>query len=158
MASMYSTTAMVSFILAGLFFMTAILLWFILKIGKVIGTLSGHTARKAIRQMKNQKTPRIPSGNSLEQKLGAQKIPSPIPRTSGYPETSLLNKPDNADFQKQTQLLHTDHAKETEILAAATEILLEAGANSTAHIEKPLQSDFHIVEEITTVHTSEVIQ
>lgn len=46
--------SMISYIIAGLAFLTAIALFFILDIRKVIGDISGSTARKAIENIRNQ--------------------------------------------------------------------------------------------------------
>lgn len=52
MAEILHTLSIISFVLAVLFVVIAIILWFVFKIPNVIGDLSGHNARKSIAQMR----------------------------------------------------------------------------------------------------------
>lgn len=58
MAEILHTLSIISFVLAVLFVVIAIIFWFVFKIPNVIGDLSGHNARKSIAQMRqnNEKT------------------------------------------------------------------------------------------------------
>lgn len=67
-AEILSLISLISYILAGVCLVLAILFWFVFKIPSVIGDLSGRTAKKAVAKMwatspnKSKATPSAPSG------------------------------------------------------------------------------------------------
>ncbi len=59
MAEILHTLSIISFVLAVLFVVIAIIFWFVFKIPNVIGDLSGHNARKSIAQMRQKYLERV---------------------------------------------------------------------------------------------------
>lgn len=54
MADTYSFISVITFVLAGVFFILSCILFFVLDIRKVVGDLSGRNARKSIEEMKKK--------------------------------------------------------------------------------------------------------
>lgn len=53
MVETLKTLSVISYVLAGISLLTSVILWFLLKIPRVIGDLSGRNARKSIAEMRN---------------------------------------------------------------------------------------------------------
>ena len=62
--------ALICFIIAGLFLVTAVILFFVLKIPAVVGNLTGSTAKKAIEEMRKQNQSAI----DAERKKGSSQV------------------------------------------------------------------------------------
>lgn len=150
-------------ILCGLMLVTSILLFILLKIPKVIGDLTGRTARKAIENIRNQnessgdKTYRSSLVNQERGKL-TDKI-SPSGRLIRNP-TDLLGGA-MATEKIGTQQLVSD---ETAVLDSGNETTvlsgeLESTGNETTVLAQADISNnmFEIEYEITYIHTNEVI-
>ena len=54
MAQIYTVISMVSFVLAGVFLLISCFLWFKFNIYKIVGDLSGRTAKKGIEKMRKK--------------------------------------------------------------------------------------------------------
>lgn len=150
-------------ILCGAMIVTSILLFILLKIPKVIGDLTGRTARKAIENIRNQnessgdKTYRSSLVNQERGKL-TDKI-SPSGRLIRNP-TDLLGGA-MATEKIGTQQLVSD---ETAVLDSGNETTvltgeLENGGNETTLLSQTDISNnvFEIEYEITYIHTNEII-
>lgn len=150
-------------ILCGAMIVTSILLFILLKIPKVIGDLTGRTARKAIENIRNQnessgdKTYRSSLVNQERGKL-TDKI-SPSGRLIRNP-TDLLGGA-MATEKIGTQQLVSD---ETAVLDSGNETTVLTGELENSGNETTLlaQTDisnnvFEIEYEITYIHTNEVI-
>lgn len=149
-------------ILCGAMLITSILLFILLKIPKVIGDLTGRTARKAIENIRNQnessgdKTYRSSLVNQERGKL-TDKI-SPSGRLMKNP-TDLLGGA-MATEKIGTQQLVSD---ETAVLDSGNETTVLtselSGANETTVLNQTDASNnvFEIEYEITYIHTNEVI-
>lgn len=74
MVETLSTLSVTSYILAGVFLVTAIVLWFVLKIPRVIGDLSGRNARKSIAEMRNGNEKAYKTGTVLKGKAVSIKM------------------------------------------------------------------------------------
>jgi len=150
-------------ILCGAMIVTSILLFILLKIPKVIGDLTGRTARKAIENIRNQnessgdKTYRSSLVNQERGKL-TDKI-SPSGRLIRNP-TDLLGGA-MATEKIGTQQLVSD---ETTVLDSGNETTvltdeLENSGNETTLLSQTDISNnvFEIEYEITYIHTNEII-
>jgi len=150
-------------ILCGAMIVTSILLFILLKIPKVIGDLTGRTARKAIENIRNQnessgdKTYRSSLVNQERGKL-TDKI-SPSGRLIRNP-TDLLGGA-MATEKIGTQQLVSD---ETMVLDSGNETTVLTGELDNSGNETTLLSQtdisnnvFEIEYEITYIHTNEII-
>ena len=150
-------------ILCGAMLITSILLFILLKIPKVIGDLTGRTARKAIENIRNQnessgdKTYRSSLVNQERGKL-TDKI-SPSGRLIRNP-TDLLGGA-MATEKIGTQQLVSD---ETMVLDSGNETTVLTGELDNSGNETTLLSQtdisnnvFEIEYEITYIHTNEII-
>ena len=150
-------------ILCGAMIVTSILLFILLKIPKVIGDLTGRTARKAIENIRNQnesygdKTYRSSLVNQERGKL-TDKI-SPSGRLIRNP-TDLLGGA-MATEKIGTQQLVSD---ETTVLDSGNETTVLTGELENSGNETTLLSQtdisnnvFEIEYEITYIHTNEII-
>lgn len=149
-------------ILCGAMLITSILLFILLKIPKVIGDLTGRTARKAIENIRNQnessgdKTYRSSLVNQERGKL-TDKI-SPSGRLMKNP-TDILGGA-MATEKIGTQQLVSD---ETAVLDSGNETTVLTGELSSGNETTVLSQEdipnnvFEIEYEITYIHTNEVI-
>ena len=150
-------------ILCGAMLITSILLFILLKIPKVIGDLTGRTARKAIENIRNQnessgdKTYRSSLVNKERGKL-TDKI-SPSGRL-------IKNPTDNFGGAMATEKIGTQKlvSDETVVLDSGNETTVlsgefESGGNETTVLNQVEVKNniFEIEYEITYIHTNEVI-
>lgn len=147
-------------IACGVFFVLAVVLFFTLKIPKVISDLSGRTARKAIEQIRKQNEK---SGDKAHQSSAVNRERGRLtdkisqsgrlmPRAATPFGTGIITRELSSMEQPagETDVLYAP-AGETDVLAPAggeTEVLTVA--------EQPAQA-FAVEYEITFIHTSEVI-
>lgn len=161
MADILHTLSIVSYILAVLFVVLAIVLWFIFKIPNVIGDLSGRNAKKSIARMRqnNEKTGdksyRASEKNLERGKLtgtmeGMGKVENPL----NIEETGLLNENLAKEYDEQATGL---------LLDDVTGLLDESGETDaleeTVHVADRVPSSvvIQMIEEVMLIHTEEVI-
>lgn len=150
-------------ILCGAMIITSVLLFILLKIPKVIGDLTGRTAKKAIENIRNQnessgdKTYRSSLVNQERGKL-TDKI-SPSGRLIHNP-TDLLGSAMATEKIGTQQLILDETAvldtgNETEVLSGE----LNSGGNETTVLSPQNSSNnvFEIEYEITYIHTNEIV-
>lgn len=180
MAGTLSSLSVVAFVLAGVFFAAAIVLFVVLKIPKVIDYFTNRSAKKSVKQMVSTSgaSSKIPSfqtsaGNKARGKLTEQvevapppkrktaKLQNgPKPQPSGgteRPETGLLSEKDShTAYLDPTEELVVDLASETESLDEyATSVLpetIEKVAGNRPRIEMTK------IDEVALIHTDEVIR
>lgn len=157
MAETLSTLSIISFVLAGVGFILAVFFWFFFKIPSVIGDLTGKTAKKSIAKMRaaNEKSGvksyRESKFNSERGKI-TETIPN-INKSSSFdednqrPETGLLDE-SKAEYYEidATQLLVDDEATVPLEKSTPIDIATEPGVKMT------------IIDEVTLIHTDEVIE
>lgn len=178
MAETLSTLSVVAYVLAGVFFVGAIVLFVVLKIPKVIDYFTNRSAKKSVKEMRSgaggskiasfQTAPTNRARGKLTEQVD---IPAPAKRdparqqpaapvqsaTPGTrPETGLLSDQGNMTaYLDPTLELVADLASETETLDAyATSVLPET-------IERVAQNRPRIemtkLDEVMLIHTNEVI-
>ena len=168
-------------LLAGIMFVVSLILFFALKIPAVIGDLSGATARKAIEDIRNQNEE---SGEKAYKSSAVNKERGKLTDRIS-PSGSLHSKPsDKLGFGMKTEKISTqrldiEDVGETTVLssnAGETEVLNETPSyNETTLLtpemmsnqggldfgdtgELPPLSGFFVIEqEITFIHTEEII-
>ena len=158
-------------ILSALMLIVSVLLFILLKIPKVIGDLTGATARKAIENIRNQnegsgdKTYSTSHVNKERGKLTDKISPSGrlIKNPSGGIHGAMATQKIGTDI-----LSEQASASETVVLdqSGATTVLgeempmMEAGNETTVLSQQPMQQVpvFEIEYDITYIHTNEVIQ
>ncbi len=172
----YRLIFLVGAIAAGLMVIAAVVLFFVLKIPRVIGDLTGSTARKAIAGIRSQteqnggrdrkRTEHSPAhadspastqklsrndaaGNRADAAPKAQQAPLAEETTLLTPETTLLSP--------ETTLL----APETTVLAPQGASPVSTAPGETARLQPAAQAqpttDFVIEQELTYLHTDEVL-
>ncbi len=159
MAEILHTLSIISFVLAVLFVVIAIIFWFVFKIPNVIGDLSGHNAEKSIAQMRqnNEKTG-DKSYKASKKNLDRGKLTGTmegIGEGNKNEETGLLNE----------NLVKEREIEDTGLLADqdATGLLDESGVTASLGNENNIRNrelpsvTIKILEEVIIVHTEEVI-
>ncbi len=178
MADTLSNLSVIAFVLAGVFFVTAIVLFILLKIPKVIDYFTNRSAKKSVQQMMSSSgASKIASfqtspGNKARGKTTEQVvIPTPEKKKTGKlqstsqqphstrerPETGLLAEKENhTAYLDPTEELVLDLASETESLdEQATSVLpetIEKVAGNKPKIEMTK------IDEVVLVHTNEVVR
>lgn len=181
-AELYQNISMVAFVLAAIFFIVAVILFFVLDIPAVLGELSGKTAAKQVAEIraanKNAVAKRRPVSTSASttqratsklaqnatNQLGItgqtrkentiEETELPTPETELLiPETELLS-PETELLSPETELL----SPETELLSPETTLLSpETTVLSPETTLLSPQVDFEIIQDVVVVHTEEFI-
>lgn len=165
MAETLSLISIVSFVIAAIFLILAVILFIRFKIPSVIGDLSGRNARKSIEQMRERneksgnKSYKPSKVNAERGKLtgtmkGERKESHSTKRDNERPETGLLNENRVKKVSEQQTALLDEEA--TGILQDdnATEILVndyEFEKNRTGGIA------IEILEEVMIIHSNEIV-
>ena len=133
------TLSLVLFIAAGVALLTAVALFFLLDIKKVVGDLSGATARKAIRNIREQNENAADNDYSAatDRITGSGRIERKAPGQAGAPPTEKFATTELAISAQETTVL-SPAAGETTILAPAADET--ASLNSESGATQPLQS------------------
>ena len=158
--------------LAVLCLIVALVLFFVLKIGDVIGDLTGATARKAIEQIRSQnentgsKTYKSSHINRERGKLTDRMTPSgriSRPATSGNGEAMATSKISTQQLDAaaresyETSLLEAGAANETTLLQPEGSGETTVLSQDEQYVPPAEQNAFAIEYEITIVHTNERI-
>lgn len=158
-------------ILCGAMFITSVLLFVLLKIPKVIGDLTGRTAKKAIENIRNQnessgdKTYKSSLVNKERGKI-TDKI-SPSGRLVKEP-TDLIGGAMATEKISTQQLVSDetvvlDSGNETTVLLSGNETTVlsgeinNTGNETTVLTQTDTSTEFRIEYEITFIHTNEVV-
>ncbi len=135
-------------ILAGMMFLVSVLLFFFLRIPKVIGELTGVTARKGVRNIR-ARTVQAGGDLSVTEKIEKPQMAENV-LAAGAKETELLPRGGENLIQGM--------AEETELLPRVKEGLTQWTAEGTEVLSDREESlEFYIVEEITYVQSRERI-
>ena len=182
MAETFNFISIISFIVALIFVVLAVVIWFVFKIPSVIGDLSGRTAKKTIENLRKYNDK--PAGNLYK------------PSSTNNSRTKLTDtmeqdkkKPDSKEIHYETGLLNDNkveqyEGEETGILlddettgmlsdANATELLIdeeETGILTDDNTEETFEEDkeeedlikrrdskLTMIDETIYIHTDEVI-
>lgn len=162
----------VAYVLAGVFLLAAIAIFFLLDIRSVIGDVTGATARKAIRDIRAQneasgnKAYKPSPVNAARGKLTAKISPSgrlepQMAGMGGSPGTEKLSTTELTAAAEEATTVLTEPAAETTVLqqteAGATTVLSEAEREPAA--PKPEeQSKFRTDVEMGFSASSEIIE
>lgn len=134
------TLSVVSFIAAGTALLVAIALFFLLNIKKVVGDLSGATARKAIRNIRQQNENAVDNNNAATAKITLSgRIERQPAGVAGSPSTEKFATTELAASAQETTLLGPA-ANETTILTPASNetTILDAESGVTQHLQMVL--------------------
>lgn len=166
----------VSFGIAAVAFITAVVLFIKFKIPSVIGDLSGKNARRSIEQMRsyNEKTgDKKYRPSKVNEQRGKITAPMPVGKGKGddeRPDTGLLNESENMKetmpLTDETESLVEETAKlDDETMALGDRTALSGQKNMTERLNQipeatmPLRQrePIQLLEEILLIHTDEVI-
>ena len=171
MAQLLQTLSIISFAVAGLCLVLAILFWFFFKIPTVVGDLSGKTARKSIAKMRAANEFSGPKSYK-ESKTNTERgrLTSPIPNPTSEPTTPLPPQPQQQSVAfggvtLETSILTNNKAEtydtsETTTLSEETAYL---GSEETVALSPERPSvpiggkKLELLEEVMLIHTNEVI-
>ena len=181
------TISLISFVLAAISAVLAVVFWFVFKIPTVISDLSGRTARKSIERMRanNEKTGRkdfAPSKTNLKRgkitelmddsAKGSGKLsgllsgklvnkPKVISEVEENLETGLLEDNTQPLYESEETGLLMEEPMETELLDESEETGLLVEENETMllveDIPKTETKGFVLLDEIMFIHTEETI-
>ena len=125
----YNLIFIIGAILAGVMLVTALVLFFVLKIPRVIGDLSGSTARKAIADIRSQNTA---TGVKVHKTSAVNKERGRITdKISGSGRLQPRHDPGNAAAMNTEKLHSRKLAKEAAASAANETVVLEQPAAET---------------------------
>lgn len=169
MAQTLQLLSIISFAVAGVCFVLAVLFWFFFKIPTVIGDLSGRNARKSIARMRaanentGVKSYKESKTNTARGKLTeTMRGMSKETKVDENSETGLLFE--NKTDKPTAEMTKTLGSETTAILDSQTTALL-VDENATAPLNtentvasmRPDGKKLEMIEEIMLVHTDEVI-
>ena len=168
MADILSIISLVSFIVAGICFALALFFWFYFHILRIIGDLTGWTARKSIAKMRQNneasgnKSYRSTATNISRGKLTGTVLDSAKPKSTGYASNSFNTNPTSVlEKNKATGI----RAGQTTILEnQTTEFLLESNATeplakkAQTRQKKAVKKKLKMLDEVIYTHTDEVIE
>jgi len=162
MAEVLSVVSTVSYILAVIFSICSVILWFKFKILRVIGDLSGRTAKNSITRTREMNEKR--GANFYSAKPGFNKdmgfqIKEENKKKENDAGTGLLNenRENSISISAQTGLL-AGETMEMEIADTdeTTELETVRVRNNDRQGSVTEEIDFELIEEIILVHTDEV--
>lgn len=159
MAETLSIISLVSFIIAGVCLVLAVFFWFNFRIPRVIGDLTGRTARKSIAKMRasneesgnksfHQSAANVNRGKLTDTMHDLSKAqPQETDSMTGEIETGVLaeNKASGSNDGNFTILL--DNSDETDLLEKITVPTRKGGGKKLT-----------MLDEVVQVHTDEVIE
>lgn len=174
MANIYKIISISGFSLAAVFFLVSIVLFFVFRIDKVIGDLSGYSAKKAIKEKQKKAeedaSHAIKAFSYADMKSDTDELKTTQLEQDGNEQTSKLNIV--ADGSEITSMLvgSKTGAEATEILNTNTtriekgDIAVNPSAQYTTilsednnYINAIVNTKFEVIEEITFIHTTEYI-
>lgn len=171
MAQVYNIISIGGFSLAGVFLILAVVFWFRFKIPKIVGDLTGRTAKKSIAQMRSENeksgkklyTPQS-SGSSGSIKLksvGEEKTASLPGEKGDESEKTLSLETELLMESNETELLR--EGVETELLGMTDSLAVggEESEEGTTLLNETMTDGepdgFRIIQSIVFIHTQEVI-
>lgn len=158
MAEILHTLSIVSFVLAVIFIVIAIVIWFVFKIPNVIGDLSGRNAKKSIARMRqNNERTGNKSYKASEKNFARGKLTGTMEgmgQLNNIEETGLLNENLAKEYDEQATGLLVDDVTGLLDESGKTDALDE---NMNVVNRKPSSIVIQLVEEVMFIHTEEVI-
>lgn len=163
-AEILSLISLISFIISGASLILTIFFWFQFKIPKIIGNLSGRTARKTIAQMrtnneqsgpKNYRSSAINASRGTITMSGVSTVREEVSVEEKKPETGLLSENKASEvMSQQTQLLDSEKAVDLPVDADATLVLCDEVPNP---VRRTGGKKLDMLDEVILIHTQEVI-
>ncbi len=161
MTSTYYNIFVITAILAGLLFITATAMFFLFNIPKIIGHLTGYTAKKQIKQFQTRVS--VQNSDHLdsfmqEQRGIADKVKSSLPSTpqsikpAETTDTLNLMTSPTLNIRKETDILDTTQ----NVQISPETSFLESESNDNDETTGNLNS-FDLIFSIEYVHTDEYI-
>lgn len=153
--------SLASYLLASLFLLAAAAMFFLLDVPKLLGDVTGTTARKAIEEIRQKNA----SGGDKAYK------PSPVNAARGKltekitPSGRLERRESSIGINVETQKFSTEKlaagAAETTVLpagSAETTVLPEETRGQTEALSKPAKSGFCVESEAAFAESTEIIE
>ena len=166
MADTLSIISLVSFIVAGICFALAVFFWFSFRIPKVIGDLSGRTARRSIAKMRasNEESGNKsfrPSANNINK--GNLTVPMSDSDKLKSQETDPLSDESEIDVLGEFKVSGRSAGLTVALDDSETEWLVDG--DSTVPLEqiavpsrKSVGKELTMLDDIIQIHTDEVIE
>ncbi len=144
MSNIYQIISIVAFVLAGLLFVVAVILFFALNVKKSIDILSGHAEKKSIMQMQNVAASN--EKNSVYSFTGQD-----------LKQTNKLSQSEqNVEEDDSTMILEDDN-ESTVVLSESEQATVVLSDNTETQILHNADSYIRIVKEVLYIHTNEVL-
>lgn len=183
----WQTLSLVAFILAGVFLVTAFVLFFVFRIPHVVGYLTGRTAKKAIAQIEAKNGNMEEDAKEIQERynMNFQQSESghlaSVTETLDLNETVLLKSEKKSEettllkstvqSEETTLLQGVDRSQKTEILKteqnAGETTLLQHWEEETTELypdentgqtdSRNLQIEFQLIRDIIFIHSQEII-
>ncbi len=177
LAPIYNILSIVAFIIAGISLAAAIFMWFKFGILKIIGDLSGRTAKKTIEQKRseNEKKGRDAHYSTNIEKEGRAPDNADKKSSKTKKDGKNSNKAKNKSFDKHTKLLENldattkiDEEKATELLSDGTIMLDDVGTTAMgdgtvvlkhqkSKVDEKNMIEFRVIQELIFLATDETI-
>ena len=171
MAETLSTLSLVAFILSGVLFVGAAVLFFVLKIPQVIDYFTNRSAKRSIRKMRTNETggksiviQTDPSNKArgkltqpiLQTEKKHESKHKPAAKDTKRPETGLLNEAEGSTaYLDTTEELALDLAPATDLLDPDSTTVLEQTLTESA-LDRP-RIELTMLDEVMLIHTEEVV-
>ena len=166
-AEILSLISLISYIIAGIALVLAVIFWFLFKIPAVIGDLSGRTAKKTIARKRasnehaagkgyQPSATNVDRGKLTDTMQHSQKLKVEVKKVqpakvNQMPETGVL----------ESNKVKTYEAQQTELLSSDTVTLSEETAPlqnpATMVATKPAGKALTMLDDVMLIHTDEVI-
>lgn len=159
-----------AYVASGIFFVAAVIIFFVLRIPDVIGDLSGRTARRAIEDIRNrnestgEKAYKSSAANINRGKL-TQKISTMKLDTAGGATTVLENEADNettvlkSEVNSETTVLKSEVNSETTVLGTQTdnETTVLSGSRVPA-VDNEAAGKVTVIAELMFAQSTEIVE
>lgn len=166
MADMLSIFSVVFFIIAAVCFALAVFFWIVFRIPKVIGDLSGRTARKSIAEMRaNNEASGNKSFRPSAANVNRGKLTDAIPDSDKLKgqETDPLNNQAETGVLAENKVSGRSEGQISALEDNATELLFDSDdtallEQTTIPTRKPAGKKITMIDDVILVHTDEVIE
>ena len=180
----WQTLSFIAFILAGVFLTAAVILFFVFRIPRIVGYLTGRTAKKTIAQIAANNGNMEEDAKEIQEQYNMNFQQSESGRLASVTETldlteTVLLRPEkeaeetillgNTEEAEETTLLrNTEKVEETTLLETAGETTLlqdQAEETTELYLKEPparsedriAQTEFQLIRNIIFVHSEDVI-
>lgn len=161
-ADILSMVSVISYILAGVFLVLAVIFWFVYKIPKVVGDLSGRTARRSIEKMRQKNAAASASQPVVSHPQAAApkaQTPQPQKKTVG----PVVSEPQETGLMAENRAMETPVGQTALLRDDGTELLMDPEGTAPLTAYAPARArrtggkKMTMLDDIILIHTNEQI-